>query len=330
LSNLFAREDCTEEVEAILHGIPQEVHALQRALLGPLPEVEPGDQCSDPWECPFIDRCWPEPPRHAIETLYRLSRDRRDEYRERGYRTILDLPRDEELNAVQERQRRAARKNGLVVEKGLGEALGALERPLAFLDFETIGPPVPVWKGCRPYDQVPVQLSVHRETPGGRVVHHEWLAEGAGDPRETVARKLLEFTRGARTILAYNATFERRCVAELAEHLPGLAGRLAEIEEKIVDLLPIVRDHVYHPDFRGRFGLKSVAPCLVPGLDYEELEIGEGGEAAQVLFMLLLREDSLKKSEKARLRRDLLKYCRLDTLALLKLHRRLEGLTLQV
>jgi len=89
-----------------------------------------------------------------------------------------------------------------------------------------------------------------------------------------VARRLLEFTRGARTILAYNATFERRCVQELAKHLPGLTSRLGEVEEKIVDLLPIVRNHVYHPDFRGSFGLKSVAPCLVPGLDYQELEIG--------------------------------------------------------
>ena len=326
LSNLFTREDCTEEVEEVLPGIPGEVRTLQRVLRGPLPEVEPGDHCTEPWECPFMDRCWPEPPRHAIETLYRLSRYRRDEYREQGFGTILDLPGDEELNPIQERQRRAARKNSLVVEKGLGAALEALERPLAFLDFETVGPPVPVWKGCRPYDQVPVQLSVHRETPGGRVVHHEWLAEGPGDPRGAVASKLLEFTRGARTILAYNATFERRCVRDLAEHLSGPAERLGEVEERIVDLLPIVRDHVYHPEFRGRFGLKSVAPCLVPGLDYEDLEIGEGGEAAQILFMLLLRENSLKKSEKARLRRGLLKYCKTDTLALLKLHRSLEAL----
>ncbi|TFH57961.1 MAG: DUF2779 domain-containing protein [Gemmatimonadales bacterium] len=197
---------------------------------------------------------------------------------------------------------------------------------MAYLDFETVGPPVPVWKGCRPYDQVPVQMSVHREASGGKLVHNEWLAEGPGDPRETVARKLLEFTRGARCILAYNAGFEKRCIQEIGEHLPHLARPLDEVTARIEDLLPIVRNHVYHPGFRGSFGLKSVVPCMVPGIDYEELEVAEGGEAAQMLFSLLLRGDEMKKAERARLRRELLKYCEMDTLALVKLHRQLQVL----
>ena len=92
-------------------------------------------------------------------------------------------------------------------------------------------------------------------------------------------RKVLAFTRGARCILAYNARFEQQCIRGLGEHLPHLAEPLEKVAGRMVDLLPLVRDHVYHPRFRGSFGLKNVVPALVPGLDYEELEIGEGGEA---------------------------------------------------
>jgi hypothetical protein len=159
-------------------------------------------------DCPFLARCWPAPPPHAIDTLYRLTAARRAEFVEEGYRTIRDLPRDVELTAIQERQ---LREGG----QSLAAALARLEGPFAYLDFETINPAIPVWDGCRPYDNVPVQLSVHREGRDGRLTHHAWLAEGPSDPREKLARKLIRFTRGARTILAYSAPFELRCVREL-------------------------------------------------------------------------------------------------------------------
>jgi hypothetical protein len=300
---------------------------MKRALRGPLPKVAIGEHCRKPYDCPFLERCWPEPPRHAIALLYRMGGAAREKYDKAGYRTLLDLPDDAPLTPIQERQRRAARRNGLVVEPGLGDALGAFEPPLAYLDFETVAPPIPVWDGCAPYDQVPVQLSVHRQAPGGRLVHHEWLAEGPGDSREAMAAKVIEFTEGARTIVAYNAPFERRCVQGLRERLPRLAKKLLAVEERLRDLLPVVRDHVYHPRFNGSFGLKSVIPPLVPEVNYDALEIAEGGLASQRLYDLLLRSDGMTDAEKKRIRRDLLRYCKTDTEALAKLHRALTAMT---
>ena len=320
LPSLFEREDCTPEMEVLLEDVPDDVRAQLRALNGPLPKVATGDHCYEPYECPFIGRCWPDPPPHAIETLYRLGAAQRDRYESRGYRTILDLPPDEKLTALQERQRRAVRKKGLIVESGLSAALKQLKGPLAFLDFETVALAIPVWDGCRPYDQVPVQLSVHRQTSKGQIAHHEWLAEGPDDPRESIARKLIEFTQGARSVLAYNAPFEKRCIQELREHLPRLAAQLRDIEGRLVDLLPLVRDNIYHPGFKGSFALKSVVPALVPNLSYEGLEIAEGGEASRMLFVLLFKSDELNKGDRARLRRSLLEYCALDTQALVKLY----------
>ena len=147
-----------------------------------------------------------------------------------------------------------------------------------------------------------------------------------GRPAGDLARQLIQFTRGAKIILAYNASFERRCVRELQEQLPHLAEELKGVEERIEDLLPVVRNHVYHPGFNGSFSIKSVTPALVPKLSYEALEIAGGGEASQQLFTLLLRGAGMKKREITRLRRDLLKYCEMDTLALVELHRHLNRL----
>ena len=69
----------------------------------------------------------------------------------------------------------------------------------------------------------------------------------------------------------------------LQEQLPDLAEELGEVEERIEDLLPVVRNYVYHPG-TASFSIKSVAPVLVPELSYDELEIagGRGGESAAV------------------------------------------------
>jgi Domain of unknown function(DUF2779) len=326
LSNLFQRQDVTPEVEELIGEVPGEIRSLKRALEGSLPEVPIGDHCHDPYDCPFLDRCWPEPPPHALATLYRLRSAQREAYEEEGYITILDLPRAETLTAIQERQRKAARTNGLVVEPGLGNALKKLRPPFAYLDFETVSPPIPVWNGCHPYDQVPVQLSVHRQTDRGEVIHDDWLADGPGDPREAIAGKLIEFTKGAETVLAYNASFERRCIQGLMENLPRLASKLGAVEKRLQDLLAVVRKHVYHPGFNGSFGLKSVAPSLVPGLTYGSLEIGGGGDASRNLYELLLKGEGLKDADRKRMRRELLQYCKMDTEALVELHRALVAL----
>lgn len=323
LSNLFEREVVTEDVEDLVPTVPKELRRLIRALKGSLPDVPIGDHCHDPYDCPFINRCWPEQLPNAIETLYRIRRNRIESYEAAGYRTILDLPDEENLTAIQDRQRRAAQRNRLVVEDGLASALDEFDPPFAYLDFETIAPPIPVWKGCRPYDQIPVQLSVHRKPVRGRMIHHEWLTEGSGDPRKMVAKKLLEFTEGAETILAYHAPFERSCIQGLKKNLPSLARKLDAVENKIQDLLPVVRDHVYHPRFNGSFGLKSVAPTLVPEIDYEQLDVSGGGRASQMLYDLLLRSDTMKAAETKRTRKGLLRYCKTDTKALVELHKKL-------
>ena len=146
------------------------------------------------------------------------------------------------------------------------------------------------------------------------------------DPREEFARKVIVACAGAKTIVAYNAPFEKKCIKSLADALPQLNSDLTALSKRIKDLLPIVRDHVYHPDFGGSFSIKSVLPALVPGLGYDDLEIRGGSAASTALEMLLFGADALESGARQTLRKDLLSYCERDTLAMVRLHERLRSL----
>jgi Domain of unknown function(DUF2779) len=325
LANLFVRRDVTPQVETFVPEVPDRIAEQVAAIAGPLPDVPIGDHCFEPHECPFMKRCWPVWPEDHVSTLY-IMRRRALDLEARGYRTLHDLPGDLRLSAIQARQVRAVQSGSLVVEDALTEALAPFEGPLAFLDFETVSPAIPVWNGCRPWDQVPVQFSVHIEKPRGGYTHHAWLAEGADDPRPEQAERLVEACAGAQAIVAYNSSFERGCIKLLATATPGLARELGLLELKLVDLLPVVRNNVYHPKFNGSFSLKSVIPALVPDVTYEGLEIKDGAAATLALWRLVFEPERLGRRERAAMRRALLDYCERDSWATVKLLDRLRGL----
>lgn len=328
LGNLFVREDVTAPVEGFLLNVPDELAAQGEMLRGPLPQVPIGEHCTKPYDCPFLARCWPRLPEHHVSTLYSIQRKKVVEYQARGYETIYELPSDLELSLIHVRQVQAVTTGAMVVESGLARALEEFTSPLTFLDFETVSFAIPRWTGCRPWETVPVQFSCHVEGPGGRLAHHEWLAEGPGDPRAALAERLVAACAGggARKVVAYYANFERDCIRHLAEWVPHLAKELKKIEAKLIDLLPVVRNHVYHPDFGGSFSIKKVLPALVPGLSYRDLAINEGETASLELMRLMFEGEEMKPRERSQLREALLRYCERDSWAMVKLLDKLKGL----
>jgi hypothetical protein len=172
---------------------------------------------------------------------------------------------------------------------------------------------------------VPVQLSCHAFVDD-KLEHRAWLADGFADPRQGFAEALISACDGAGNVLAYNASFELQRIDELISMFPRRAAGLNRLKKRVVDLLPIVRDHVYHPAFHGSFSLKSVLPALVPDLGYDDLEVKDGGTAAALLEAVLLRAETMAPSERLQHRANLLAYCERDTLAMVRLYERLQQL----
>ena len=318
---LFIREDISDEVAARRADIAPEVRAQLEMLAGPLPNVAPGAQCIDPYKCPFFERCNDVAPEHAIEELNGIREKKLAELRDAGIETVDEIPSDFPLTPLWERHRAALLKEQLIVDPGLEEALARFDYPIAMLDFETVAPAIPVWNGCRPFEQVPVQFSMHTLDESGEVTHHAHLAEGQGDPRPEIAAALAPALEGAGTVLAWNASFERRCLRMLAEYAPEHAPALLAACEKVEDLLPIVKNNLYHPDFRGSFSIKNVIPALLPEMSYDELEVADGETASAALEQLLCRPEELSDEQCTALRTQLCAYCIHDTAVMVELFR---------
>ena len=321
---LFLREDVTELVNEFLPLVPRMVEVQLQILTGSLPERAIGLHCSEPRECPFYDRCWPDDPQH-ISRLYNVGPKKSAVYMDQGVHRITDLPADTKLPEVARRQVRALRENKLIVEPTLAQALAPFQSPLGYLDFETVSRAIPVWGGLGPWRAAIAQFSYHEEQPDGSHRHVGYLAEGPEDPRRELALAMLEATSGARRIVTYSA-YEKTRIRELQDTVPDLADPLEELLGKLVDLLPVVRNHVYHPDFLGSFSLKYILTPLVPDLTYKDLVIVDGMLASVEIARLLFVAHKIPVAERDQLRQDLLAYCERDTWATVRLMQRLKEL----
>ncbi len=323
-NDLFAQTDVTEEVEALLPSLPAEIARQLEMLGGPLPEVSIGLNCYEPRKCPFFERCWPQDRDH-ISKLVGYGPKKTGRAVQKGVHKIGDLPERTKFNFTQQRQLKALAENRIVVEPTLSEELKAFDCRLGFLDFETIMRAIPVWPNMRPWQQAAAQFSYHELQPDGTYAHAEHLAEGPQDAQPPLVEAMVRATAHAERVVMYTS-FEKTRIRELQKAVPDLAEELKELEHKLIDLHPVIKNTVYHPDFRGSFSLKYILTPLVPDLTYDDLIIVDGMIASVEIARLLFVADRIPQHEKDRVRQDLLDYCERDTWAMVKLLERLREL----
>jgi hypothetical protein len=285
------------------------------------PDLPPGRHCMEPVTCEFFDRCnLPRPDDH-IGCLPRIHASAMEELEEMGVESIRDIPDDFPFNERQRRACTSVQTGDLWFSLELKGELVGLKYPLYFMDFETVNPAIPRFPGMRPYDQLPFQWSVHvQRQPGAEVEHHEFLATDTNDPRREFITSLCAALGNSGSIVVYSA-FESQRLSELAAWLPEFSGRIKKIQRRLWDLLPVVRNHVYHPAFAGSYSLKAVLPALIPEMTYEGMEVADGTDAGLAWESLI--RGGQDRAECERIQKALLDYCGQDTLALVKLMERL-------
>jgi predicted RecB family nuclease len=124
------------------------------------------------------------------------------------------------------------------------------------------------------------------------------------------------------------AAFESQRLSELAAWLPEFSGRIKKIQRRLWDLLPVIRNHVYHPRFVGSYSLKTVLPALVPEMTYAGMVVPNGQDAG--LAWQSLTRGGLDQVERERIRNALLDYCGQDTLALVRLVTKLRSISIDL
>ncbi|UKJ75410.1 DUF2779 domain-containing protein [Azospirillum brasilense] len=321
--DVFARVEVAPAVESRRSLVPATLsHQLRVVGRDAEPAVEPSKRCLRHGTCEHWEHCSTALPEDWIGWLPHLSHSRHEALAADGIHAIRDIPDHAGLTAAQTRIRDAIRRGEPIVEPGLAARLVPFGPPAVYLDFEAMLPAIPLYPDTRPYQALPFQWSLHRVDGDGRIGHEDFLADGHDDPRRAFAQTLIKALRDSPHPIIVYSSYERSRLAELAAAFPDLARALDEIAGRLHDLLPVVRDAVYHPGFRFRFSIKTVAPALCPDLTYADLDTVADGTTAAVAFERLVT-GGLSEEENGRVRRALLAYCERDTLALVKLHRAL-------
>jgi|FLOH01.1.fsa_nt_gi hypothetical protein len=325
INKLFTIADITETAMEKQGFIQEELEAIRSSIKGDCPKLDIGPHCSDPYGCDFTDHCWSHIPNYSIFNLSRLYTNKKFELYYKGILSFEDIPIDYPLSQSQRHQVEAELSgNEIINVEGINEFLDQISYPLYFLDFETYQQAIPQFNNLRPYEQIPFQYSLHYiESENGELKHSEFLGKEGADPRKELAQGLVDSIPNNACIVTYNASFEKRIIGELAEHFSEFATRLTGIRDNIIDLMvPFQNKHLYKKEMKGSYSIKYVLPALVPELSYKDLEISGGGQASETYAKLHLNEDKNKIDE---IRENLLEYCKLDTLAMVKILEVLEG-----
>ena len=294
------------------------------------PNIDIGMHCVTPYDCGFWEYCARGIPKPSVFDLRgKKSSDKFGSY-SKGVISFDDVRRAGlSLTAVQRLQVEYADRDDTYIDREkLRAFMDKITYPVYFLDFESAQLAVPMFDGARPYQQIVFQYSLHvLESEDGEVEHREYIDLSGRDPRRGVAESLCENIPENACVLVYNKTFECTRLEEFAALYPDLADRLLKIRFNIIDLYePFAKGYCYNRAMCYGFSIKNVLPALFPddpSASYSSLDGIKNGSQAKDIYPKAIQ---MPPAEKEEIEEQLLKYCALDTQALLRLFKKLKNI----
>jgi len=323
---LLSRVDITEIVKEQQENIEPTLKEMEQMLQNDMPDISIGKHCFDPHECDFSTHCWSHIPQENSVFDISYAMGKQWKLLDMGIYSIDDIPEDFHFGSNASLQLAHHKSGKIKIDKPkIKEFLDTIEYPINFFDFETFQNAVPRFDNQRPYAQMPFQYSLHILHEDGTLEHKEFLADENEEPRLPLINQMLNDITPKGSIIAYNQSFEITQIKNLASFNPEKSEELLALNERFIDLAhPFQHKHYYHPKFKGKYSIKVVLPTLFPDndeLDYKKLgSIQNGGDAMDTFASLHLLKDKSKVDE---IRNDLLAYCHLDTLAMVRIWEKL-------
>jgi len=315
----FTLEDFTDTVESRLPDVPGFLTDLLEVLnTDTEPRVDIGDHCKKPFECDYTYHCWKHVPAYSVYNIFKGTQ--LQEMLENNILDVADIPENVDAPGKKSIDVDAYRKQTVYVDPvNIKDFLNTLTYPIYYLDYETIFPAIPLFDNTSPYQQIPFQFSLHiQENRGGELTHIEFLHTESTDPRPTFIEALIGNCGKHGSVLVYNRGFESRINRELGQAHPRYQLELENINARMIDLLiPFRSRHLYHPKMMGSASLKSVLPAFVSSLSYDNLDISDG-DTASMMYLSCVK-NAVSDTHKENIYRSLRKYCKMDTLAEVRL-----------
>lgn len=326
LDKLFTKEDVTNEILGLQEEVKKNITNINKYMEQ---TEEPNDdidtKCFTPYACPFFKYCTKHIPDNNVfdiagmqnRTKIKLYKDNKYSYNDLLNENIND-------NYKQQIEYELYAKDDYIDKESIKEFLDTLSYPLYFLDFETFQLPIPLYDNLSPYEQIPFQYSLHY-IENDKLYHKEFLAEAGIDPRRELAESLVNDIPMDVCTLAYNMSFEKTVIKKLASLYPDLHDHLMNIYDNIKDLMiPFKYRKYYSRNMHGSYSIKYVLPALFPNdpsLDYHNLDLIHNGSEAMNSYANMV---NLNKEELKYTRERLLRYCELDTYAMVKIYEKLK------
>ena len=325
LEKLFIKEDVTNLVEDLKVEVERNINSINEYMeVETEPNDDIGEYCFTPYPCPFFKYCTRNIPEKNVFELAGMSYSKKIDYYNKGLYKYEDLI-NEKLKEDYRRQieYELYDKEDYIDRKNIKKFMEGLNEPIYFLDFETYQIPIPLYDGLNPYSQIPFQYSLHI-LEDGKLSHKEYLSETGIDPRRKLAEALVKDIPMNVCTLAYNMSFEKTVIKRLAEMYPDLSEHLLNIRDNIKDLMiPFQNKWYYTKDMHGSYSIKYVLPALFPNdesLNYHNLDLIHNGAEAMSSFADL---ENKSEEEQLYVRERLLRYCELDTYAMVKIYEKL-------
>jgi len=321
---LLTIEDVSDQVENYRSTAEANIpKAIKLIVQTKEPIVEIGRHCKHPYECPLKELCWEKLPDYSIYSLGRINEKKLQALKDLKILKITDIPDDFELNEAQRNQVEVTKtRKPLIDKEAIKETLNTLEYPLYFLDYETYGGAIPTFDGTKPYQQVCFQYSLHIiRNQGAKIEHYEFLHTDQDNPMEKLLLSLVQHIGNTGSVIVWNKGFEMSRNEEMANQFPKYSKFLESVNNRVFDLMEIFKKQYYvHADFKGSCSIKKVLPVLIPELNYKNLEGIQEGTLASLYWYKHIHNNS---PEKEKIIEQLLKYCELDTLAMVEIYKKL-------
>ncbi len=326
IKELFTIGDITDIVKQKQEEIPTHLKQIKDMLTDDMPSIDIGKHCFEPFECDFYNYCWSHIPEKNSIFDISYAMGKQWELLNMGIYSIDNIPLDFTFGANASLQIAHHKSGKIKIDKpAIKDFLNTIQYPINFFDFETFQEAIPRFDFQRPYQQMPFQYSLHILHQDGTLEHKEFLGDENSDPRKPLIEQMLKDITPNGSIIAYNQSFEITQIKNLASFYPAKSNELLNLIDRFVDLAyPFQYKHYYHPNFKGKYSIKIVLPTFFPNddeLNYKNLgSIQNGSDAMDTFANLHLLKDKSKIGE---IRKDLLAYCHLDTLAMVRIWEKL-------
>jgi hypothetical protein len=319
---LLTSVDVLDQARSLQAEVVNLIDSMRDILRADEPDISMGKQCTTPFECPAYKYCLGPQPEMPVSWLPG-GKTAANKLIKAGYKDIRDIPEGYLENNTAEMCRKIAVSGKPKLDSQAAVELQELAWPRYYFDFETMAPAVPVFPGTSPYKAQAFQWSCHIEHQNGEIEHREFLADGREAPMRACAESLIDALGIQGPIFMYTS-YERTTINGFIALFSDLAQPLESVVDRLYDLHPLTRKNFYHPDMHGSWSIKAILPAVAPDLKYDDLDIVSNGAMAEPAFLEMI-DGATPPARREDLREALLRYCELDTLAMVRLAHYLEG-----